>query len=373
MLRKLRKTSPKTAFRRSPVASATTWVLTRLLVVFAINLTDPAGFALAENGVDPLFASNDVLTVQLEAPITSIMRDRERKEYVPGIFQYEDEFGIAQQLDVGIRTRGNFRRQARVCRFAPLRLNFKKSQTDGTLFDNQDKLKLVTHCMNNSARYAQSVINEYLAYRVLNVLTELSFRARLLRITYVDTDKGNGKQENFAILLEHDNRLAKRIETPVLETGRIEFGDLDLEYANLISVFQYFIGNTDFSQIAGPPDEACCHNSTLFGVEGGRIVSIPYDFDMSGIVNAPHAQPNPRFRLRSVRQRLYRGRCMNNKFIPASVRQFFDKREQIYELILNENAKITGSRTTTRKFVDWFYATLSVPKKIERELLRKCI
>ncbi|NIP93601.1 MAG: hypothetical protein GWN18_19895, partial [Thermoplasmata archaeon] len=70
------------------------------------------------------------------------------------------------------------------CEFPPLRLNFKKGQLDETLFDGQDKVKLVTHCRNGD-RYEQNVVKEYLVYRLYNVLTPLGFQVRMAHITYV--------------------------------------------------------------------------------------------------------------------------------------------------------------------------------------------
>lgn len=342
----------------------------RLLQLFL--LTCPAVVFAAAN-VDPLFASQELLEARLVTPVARIMRDRPIEEYVPGTFSFTGADGEVVEFEAGVRTRGNFRRKPGTCKFAPLRLNFKKSQTKDTLFDKQDKLKLVTHCQNDSWRYQRSVLREYLAYRVLNLLTDESFRVRLLRITYVDNEKDDLEIVSLGILIENSGRLAKRIDTPALKIDKTEYSELDPGFANLISVFHYFIANTDFSQIRVSPGDDCCHNHTLFGNEGTRIISIPYDFDMSGFVSAPHSQANPRFRLRSVRQRLYRGRCTNNKFVLRSVQRFFDEREQIYELILNENAEIGRSRSTTRKFVDQFYAKLNAPKKIEKELLKKCI
>ena len=90
------------------------------------------------------------------------------------------------------------------------------------------------------------------------------------------------------------------------------------------------IGNTDFSPVAGPPGEDCCHNYVLFKGEGANITPVPYDFDQSGFVDAPYANPNPRFKIRSVKQRVYRGRCGNNSQIPDTLQQFQDKRAEIY-------------------------------------------
>jgi hypothetical protein len=138
-------------------------------------------------------------------------------------------------------------------------------------------------------------------------------------------------------------------------------------------LYQYFIGNTDFSPIAGAKGEDCCHNSTLFGNEGEPIYSMPYDFDMSGFVDAPYAEPNPRFKIRSVRQRLYRGRCAHNGHLDDSLRLFREKREEIGSLIANQVELSAKSRKALTKFVEDFYEVIDNTKRLEREIVKRCI
>lgn len=345
------------------------WTLCHALMF----LLSPLVVAGPTADVDPLFASDDVLQVTITAPITSIMRERPIETYVPGQFTYVEADGEVKEFAIGIRTRGRFRRRVETCDFAPLRINFKKSETAGTLFDKQDKLKLVTHCEDKSPRYQQSVISEYLAYRVFNLLTDISFRTRLLQVTYIDTDRDNREMVSYAIFIEHQDRMAKRIAAPTVTTRMITVPRLIPEYAGLTALFQYFVGNTDFSQIATAPGEDCCHNHELFGHEGEQMYSVPYDFDMTGFVNAPHARPNSRFGLRNVRDRLYRGRCVHNAYLPAAATTFHERREAIYELI-NSQAQLTkGTRKAQVRFVDGFFKDIESEKKIEKNLYEDCL
>ena len=339
-----------------------------LLAFFSLS-----GVASADVGDDPLFNDDAIVEVRLAAPLQTIMRERPNDEDTAAVLQYVDPDGNNVRLDVGLRTRGRFRRRPEICDFTPLRLNFKKSETAGTLFENQDKLKLVTHCDSNSPQYDQFVLNEYLVYRTLNLLTDLGFRVRLLRVTYVDTARDGRENVRLGFLIEHRDRMSKRIGVPTLKTRMVTFPDLDPRYTNLASVFHYFIGNTDYSPVATAPGEDCCHNHALFGREGEPIYSVPYDFDMSGFVNAPHAAPNPRFGLRSVRQRLYRGRCVNNAYLPASVGRFIEKRSEIYALINGQELLTKSSRKALLKFVDRFYSSLDSPQKIDKKLTKKCV
>ena len=334
-------------------------------------LATPAG-AQVSGTVDPLFQSLDVVEVRLAAPLAAIMKNREESEQFDGKLLYVDEAGNNTELDVEIRTRGRFRLQKAVCAFPPLRLNFKKSQTDGTLFDKQDKLKLVTHCENRSDRYEQVLLREYLAYRILNQLTDISFRVRLLKITYADTDERRPQQTAYGFVVEHKDRLAKRTGLKTLEIERIGVSALQPRFLNLVSVFHFLIGNTDFSPVAGARD-TCCHNHVLLGRDGELAYSVPYDFDQAGLVSAPHARANPRFKLRSVLQRLYRGRCWNNQFLDETLEKYRQQRGAILQLSDEQVGLTDATRQKVGKYLTQFYEIIDSPKMVNRKLVKKCI
>jgi len=319
---------------------------------------------------DPLFATDDILHARVSGPLQQLIDEKSKEDYLQGTFSVVDENGATLDFDLKFRARGNFRHEN--CDYPPIRLNFKKSQTKGTLFDKQDKLKLVIHC-NRRAEYHQIVLQEYLAYRILNLLTDKSLRVRLLQIVYTDPAEEFESDPRYAFLIEHKSRAAKRIGIKEFVTTRTQVGLIDSEQLNLTSVFQFFIGNTDFSPIAGPPGEKCCHNYILFKNADTKITPIAYDFDQSGFVDAPYAEANPRFRLRSVKQRRYRGRCLNNEYVEASIQKLQDNKDQIYALINDQVRFEEDIRQQLLKFVGAFYALVDDPKRVERTILKKCV
>ena len=321
---------------------------------------------------DPLFDETTTLEAELEGPFALIAKERSEEEEVNGKFRYTDAAGNVVEFDVLLRARGNWRKNPRICRFPPIRINFRKSQTDATLFDKQDKIKLVTHCQNNNRRYDQSVVSEYLAYRIFNVLTEYSFRARLLKLEYDYSDRDT-ELHTYGVLIEHNDRLGKRVDGEPIETELVPVDSIDARDLNLTSVFQYFVGNTDFSPRATEPDERCCHNQTLFTNDDGLYRTIPYDFDQSGIVNARHAAPNPRFGIRTVRTRIYRGRCVNNDFLPETLQLFRDKRAEIESLIEDQSELTSKTRRDMLDYVDDFYDVIDNPRMVESRIVKRCI
>ena len=320
----------------------------------------------------PLFATNVPLEVTIEAPLTTLMTERPDEEYLEGTFSYTGADGTVQDLDLKIRTRGNFRRMETTCDFAPIRLNFKKKQVKDTEFDGQDKLKLVTHCQNNVPYNEQLVMREYLAYRIFQVLTDKSFSVRLLHINYVDNE-GADPMTKYGFVIEDNDDVAKRVDMKSLNNGDITHAELDPQQENLVNIFQFMIGNTDYSLIKGVPGEECCHNSELLSATGDApYTPLPYDFDFAGLVNASYAQVNPQFNLRSVRQRLYRGICPNNELVPDTVQHFLDNREAIYAIIDEMTMLSRRSRGDVTNYLDGFFKNISTAKSVNSRFIARC-
>lgn len=347
--------------------------LSRWTLVSATWFLTIAGASADEARVpDPLFQSTALLEVRIVAPLATLITERPFEEELPAKFQFTNSAGQLVALDIEIRTRGRFRRRKDICDFPPLRLNFPKSKVKDTLFEKQDKVKLVTHCKNTS-RYDQVVLREYAAYRILNVMTEASFRARLMRITYVDSEGKKSDDVRYGFIIEDKDRLAKRLDKSLLDIHETEISALDPNYTNLVSVFQYLIGNTDFSPILGAAGEPCCHNHVLLAKEGELIWSIPYDFDQAGLVDAAHAAPNPKFRLRDVKQRLYLGRCVNNNRLDTTMTNYESKRDEVMQVIAEVEGLSGRSIHLMTSYIEDFYRVLNSEKRVDREFIKACI
>ncbi|HEX7063298.1 MAG TPA: hypothetical protein VF200_15100 [Woeseiaceae bacterium] len=345
------------------------WLL--VLVILA-----PCPAAAAEGTVPaswPLFERDDLLEARIEAPLETLMDERDDTLYLPGTFSWVDATGARRALDLELRARGHYRRQEDICDVPPVRLNFRKKQVEGTEFAGQDKLKLVTHCQNRREQYEQYVLREYLAYKIFNVLTERSFRARLLRVTWVDTDGENETSTHYGILLEDDDRLAERLGVQVLEVPHTSVSDLDPAYAALVSVFQYMIGNTDYSLIRGEKDEDCCHNIVLLAQATGGHLAVPYDFDFSGLVDAPYAGPNPKLRIRRVTQRLYRGPCAYNEHVEAALAGARAHEADIMGLVASLDGLDDRSRERVSEFLGEFYEDTADAESVDDHIVSRCL
>ena len=319
---------------------------------------------------DPLFQSHAILDVTLSAPLTTLVDERSTEEELQGTLGYVAANGEQMALDVKIRARGHSRHA--ICDLPPLWLNFRKSEVKDTPFHKQDKLKLAVHCQD-SERYEQTLLREYMAYRILNLATPISFQVRLLRITWVDTEGKRERQVRYAFLLEHKDRLGKRIDRKDLKIEETTVAAIDPEHLNLTSVFQFLIGNTDFSPIAKPDYNECCHNYVLFSSDKDLLIAIPYDFDQSGLVSAPYALPGRQFGIRTVRQRIYRGRCQNNDFVDRSIGRFKTVRNNIFALIETQEGLTPKVRNILADYVQQFYDIADDPRRVERLMTKRCI
>jgi hypothetical protein len=349
-------------------------IIKELLTFLALGLACVGmSSAASARDADPLFTKDSVLDAKLVAPLDRIMQQRDSDEEFPGTFELVIEDGSTLQVPVQVRTRGNYRRRKDICQFAPLRLNYKKSEVTDTSLDNQDKVKLVTHCQDRSTSYEQAVIKEYLVYRMLNMLSDISYRVRLLRISYLDSDSNDSDEATFAFLIESDKRLAKRLNMDELEVDSVQLEMLNREYTNLTSLFEYMIGNLDFSPIAGPAGRPCCHNFALFIDDNEMRWAIPYDFDMTGFVEPLHHNPNPKYKQRNVQQRVYRGRCYNQELVPATLQNFRDKRADVLAVIAEQPDLKKGVRKRIESYIESFYKLLDKEEKLLKKLANTCI
>jgi len=321
----------------------------------------------------PLFASDSVLKLRIEGPLSTMLDERSNTAYYEGTLSYFDDAGAAHPLDLKFRTRGNKRRNPETCRFPPVRLNLQKKQVMGTVFEGQDKLKLVAPCNAKNDRYEQYVYLEYLAYKILQLHTPYAFRARLVQITWVDADDDNNSYDKIGFVIEHKNEMSARLGMELVElVGKVKHRDLNRTHADVATLFQYMIANTDFSLVAAAPGEECCHNSTLLSAESGELFPIPYDFDWSGLINAPYATPNPRFKARSVTTRVWRGHCTATPGINGTIAQFQAQRENVFALINNQQGLSDSTRKRATKFLTRFYEDISDSRKVQKDLHTPC-
>lgn len=315
---------------------------------------------------ETFYASADPLEMTLTTNMKRIRGDKsEKAPWRPATVSYTDSAGKLVSIPTLIRTRGIWR--LKNCEFPPVRLNFKSGATKGTLLRGIDKPKLVSFCQDRDS-YERYVMEEMQLYRIYGLLTPASHRARLLKMTYADSASGKVQATRMAILLEEPEVVAARVGGELVNTKGALPSDLSTEQDVIAAVFQYLIGNTDWSTYA-------LHNMELVRKPDGDHLPIPYDFDFSGVINAPFATVDPKLPIDRVRQRLFRGYCHTPEDFAKAFTLFNEKKPQIYALYGDPIGKRLpkGTVDETLKYFDEFYETINNPRQAKSAIMDACV
>ncbi len=320
---------------------------------------------------DPLFATDEPLAITIEMPMDIIIKDADEKPEVNGVLRYENVDGTEVSIELMMTTRG--RSRLVYCKFPPLKINLKKKQTEGTLFASQNKLKIVTHCRKGSL-HERYLRQEFGIYKAYNELSDFSFRVRWLTVTYTDSAGERDDMVHDAFFIESNSEVGKRHGRERVMDNRIALAALDPVESTRYTLFQYLIANTDWSMLKGPGDEGCCHNGKILREPGSTQgwVVLPYDFDQAGLINTSYSIPAEGLKIRSVRTRLYRGRCLHNGQLADTIAQFNESRPAL-ESHLAPAELSDSKRNYALKYVDKFFETINDPKKKQRELYEACL
>ena len=309
-----------------------------------------------------LFASAVPLSFTLAAQMQAIVGDRKQpghdslsvKHAALLSYSVDAAGGPGGAIPMALVVRGNFRRDPKHCQFPPLYIDFPKKKVGGTPFANQNTLKLVTHCQDE-----EFIVREYLVYKLYNLITDLSFRARLARVTYLDSASVRPAETHWAFLIEDEDDVARRNGTGELKaqtpTSRVDSMSLAT-----MAVFEYMIGNIDW-------DVEYRHNIRLMTVPGGngKPNVVPYDFDHAVIVDATYAS-----RADNTGQRIYRGPLYEGQLLKRVVARFNELKPQFYALYESEGRLSGAYVKKTVSYLDTFYKNINDPRTVKRHFFR---
>jgi hypothetical protein len=367
--------------------------LARLVVPFLL-LASPQAWA---GGL--LFSSHDTLEISLPVDFKSLCRPRESADcgYIPTTLEYQvpedgsesltDEIVTDATLEekaplrrsgvlpVEIIVRGGWRSLVENCSVPLLFVRFDADSTAGTPFEGQSMLPLTTHCgrglslsaaskKTTNATWEQYLLREFLAYRLYNTITDLGLRVRLVRIRYPNPNKLRRSIENYAFFTEHFDSLAARSLATRPPRGEFDAEKLDAMTAATAALFQFMIGNTDFS-IARE------RNILLLDREG-RQLAVPFDFDMSGLVNAHYAGPAPGLPIDQVRERYFLGYCHPATDWETLFERFRKREPAISRLTRMVPGMDRSGGKSAHRFLEKFFAVLNDPVAREEKIRGHC-
>ena len=327
----------------------------------------------ADDEPKPLFARDDILSLTLTGPVEAISRDSTAKP-VAGVLTVDG--AAAESLPVSLSVRGITRRRKDVCGFPPLRVEFTQKPGPSSIFKGQKRLKLVTQCQR-MADYQQYLLLEYTAYRLYSALTPESFSVRLARIDYTGKN-GRARTTRLGFFIEDIDDVARRNGQERLRgVAKISASQLDPAAAARNVVFQYMISNLDWAMTAGPAGTDCCHNVRLLGAAGATgastgLIPVPYDFDYSGLVNAPYALPPEGIHVATVKVRRYRGFCSHSEEAKAFLAEISTRRDSLMS-ILNQTPQLDDrTRRDAAGYLGDFFEQAESPSRAT-DLMKMCL
>ena len=320
-----------------------------------------------------LFNSEDVIKIKLVAPFSTITRNA-KKNTDPHPATLILEGAKPETHSISLAARGNSRRRPDICKFPPLRVKFKEKPAYDSLFSKQKSLKLVTHCQQSKYKQKYSLL-EYSVYKLYNVVTPVSLRVRMAEIDYIEEKSGKTITTRFGFFIEDTDDAAERNGMKEIDLPKINSSQLTTESAARYGLFQYMIGNLDWSMVRGPDGKDCCHNTKLIGAtknSTSQLKLIPYDFDFSGLVDAPYATPPANVKVSSVKIRKYRGLCPHNQAVTQQAVYFQQNRQRFEAAISNVPGLASKEKSSAIEYMSSFFKILDTPGDLERKALRDC-
>ncbi len=315
--------------------------------------------------VTPLFSSDKAVPIKLDFSIKEVKKQTNDSTYIETIMGYASSDGTWSDIETKLRVRGYFRLNR--CTFPPIKLKLKKSDRKNTLFEGNKELKLVLQC--NTKKGAEDyIIKEYMAYKLYELVSDYHYKTRLADVSLSDTKDAKGKNyEINGFFIEDIKKVAKRFDGEVVKRSIHPMAQDPLESVHN-SFFQYMIGNTDFSTYAQ-------HNEKLIYVNK-NIIPLPYDFDMSGLVNASYAAVSEKIEeasnISSVTDRVYRGFKRDTEIIAQVRQEFLDNQNKMMEVIdsLEPLFKDPKNFSEAKKYIIKFFEVLSDDKLFHKEITR---
>lgn len=290
-----------------------------------------------------LFADEDLLNVTMRLDLTSFIRKNLNGSSIDAGFTIHLNETDSIFNNIKVKARGKFRYEN--CSFPPMELSFKKQIHAYSDSDYIKKIKLVTHCVTGEISDSY-VLREYLVYKLFNVISDTSFKVRLVKITYIDTQKKKKTVTQYGFLIEPDELLAERLKSTVVKTKNLTQRHIFPEIMDKVSIFNYMIANWDWNV---PNLQNVIIIKPMITADYSLGLLLPYDFDLSGLVNVTYGTVPPEYGLNNARDRIFLGICRSKDVFNKDLKFFLSKKEELYKTIndfeyLNQRAKkdITG-------------------------------
>ncbi len=327
------------------------------------------GFSSASDKKDPdsgkLFNSTEPIELILQMDMKMVLNDKSKEPQYSAAFLIQNlGKDKIQTFNIKVKARGRTRRINDICEFPPLKLNFEKKSTKNTVFEGQDKIKMVTHCQE-SEDYQNYALLEYLAYKTYNKITDYSYRVRLVNVTYKDVKQNYPDIEKTGFIIEDDDLLAQRIGGMPTDKRIWSQDSCNQKALDIFSLFQFMIGNTDWWINTR-------HNVDIINLNNDELIPIPFDFDCAGIINTPYAMPSPKLPITYVKDRFFKGSCKTIDSYDKTIEMFNQKKSSILTMLESADFLDKRDRKISQKYIEKFYNIINDPEEFTAYLNQTC-
>jgi hypothetical protein len=312
-----------------------------------------------------IFEAEDLMKITLTLDLKKYQKEKFKGKYMPVHFLYEFNDTLFLEKEMRMKARGAFRRSH--CSLAPFWLNIRKADVENVHLQDVKRFKVVTNCMGSKA-YDEYVLKEYLAYKIYNIISPVSFRVRLVRMKYVDTGRKNKLTEGWAFMIEPEKMLAERIGGLVVKKDDLSMALMNPGDMDRVALFMYMIGNCDYS-ITGR------HNMKILGMPGfgsEGYTPVPYDFDYTGLVNASYAIPGENLGITSVRERYYLGPCRKDEAYVAAIEHINQYMEDILQMVNDFEYIDLKHKKSVIQYLEDYFAVAGQHDMIKYSLQKTC-
>lgn len=313
-----------------------------------------------------IFDQDKLAEITLKFSFKEYRKNKDNTDYHPAELTYLVSDSLpAISKKVRVRARGNNHKA--ICSFPPMRLNIKKTEVENKKLTGVKNIKLVTHCKNSKISNTY-VLKEYLIYKIYQVISPYSFRVRLTRVNYIDTSSSDKETEAWAFLIEPEKMLADRFDLLSIKQDNLGFKYADPEMINTMAMFNYMIGNADYSLAAR-------HNVKLLKSPDPSIttvIPVPYDFDYAGLVNASYAIPGENLGIKSVTERYFTGPCRGKDAHEKAIQNIVKKKQEILKEIEAFEYLSTKEKQKMTKYLESFFETANQKQFVQRNILSTC-
>ncbi len=321
-----------------------------------------------------LFSQSAPIELILQMDMQKVLNDKsEDPEYIPAFLIQKLGDNKIQSFNITIKARGKTRRIHSICEFPPLKINFKKKSIVNTIFEGQDKIKMVTHCQESES-FQNFALLEYLAYQTYNTITDYSYKVRMVNVTYKDIKQNYPDIEKTGFLIEDDDLLAERLGGTISDKKIWSPDSCIQSSVDIFSLFQFMIGNTDWWIHTR-------HNVDIVNLNGDKLIPIPFDFDYAGLINTPYATPSSNLPIANVKDRFLKGSCYYLKgtyscktmnYYEDVIQVFNMKKSAIISVLEGADYLNKRDKKTSLKYVAEFYDIINNPNKFSKYLNASC-